>query len=96
MFTNSEFFLPCLDEMPSVEFAMNNLDIQDSEVYNELISLDGHWCYRSQNFEELCYGSLFSTLSSVFSLSFSQHVVPEEWRIHLITPIYKPRDNYNY
>ena len=36
--------------------------------------------------------ALFQPLHHLFSLSLAQHYIPEEWRIHQITPIHKSGD----
>ena len=39
-----------------------------------------------------CATALCAPLHHLFSLSLSKHTLPEEWRIHLITPIFKSGD----
>ena len=39
-----------------------------------------------------CSLSLYKPLHHLFSLCLSQHCIPEQWKIHLITPIHKSGD----
>lgn len=90
VFTDSTFEIP---ELPVVNPSISNIQINDSEVYDVLTSLD---TTKAQGLDGigpsvLKFGALalYQPLHHLFSLCLSQHCIPTEWKIHGITPIHK-------
>lgn len=96
VFTTSDFTLPELSELPNPEPTLDQVSFDVSEVYSSLASLDAT---KSMGIDGIgprvlkhCATALCAPLHHLFSLSLSKHTLPEEWRIHLITPIFKSGD----
>ena len=96
IFTLSSFELPPLDSLPTLSLTLSDISISTSEVFESLVSLDptkamGIDCLGPRILKE-CAHILFQPLHHLFCLSLSSHSIPEEWRIHQITPIHKSGD----
>jgi len=72
------------------------INISESEAYNVLVTLDPTKAMgidsTGPKLLKHCALALFQSLYHLFSLSLTQHYIPEEWRIHQITPIHKSGD----
>ena len=93
IFTPSSFDLPPLDSLPTLSSTLSDISISTFDVFNSLVSLDptkaiGIDCLGPRILKE-CAHILFQPLRHLFCLSLSSHSIPEEWRIHRITPIHK-------
>ena len=79
----------CADSLSSLVFT-------EAEVYNALIHLDPTKATGIDGIGpkilKYCAMSLFRPLCYLFNLSLSSGTVPSEWKIHLITPVYKSAD----
>ena len=79
----------CADSFSSLVFS-------EAEVYNALVSLDPNKATGIDGIGpkilKYCALSLFHPLCHLFNLSLSSGTIPSEWKIHLITPVYKSAD----
>ena len=73
-----------------------DINISESEAYNILVTLDPTKAMgidgTGPKLLKHCALALFKPLHHLFSLSLTQHYIPEEWRIHRIIPIHKSGD----
>ena len=76
----------------------DSLDVLN--VFELLVSLDVTNSMRIEGMGpkvlKHCATALCVLLHYLFSLSLSQHTLPDEWQIHFVSPIYKSGDNSNY
>ena len=79
----------CADSLSSLVFT-------EAEVYNAFMYLDPNKATGIDGIGpkilKYCAMSLFRPLCHLFNLSLSSGTIPSEWKIHLITPVYKPAD----
>ena len=75
---------------------LQSFDISEFDVYNALINLDPK---KAQGIDGIgpkllkyCAESLVQPLCHLFNLSLSSSVIPTEWKIHRIIPIFKSGD----
>ena len=94
MFTTSSSTLPDIG-YPSID-SLQSIDISETEVYNALISLDPSKALGIDGIGpkilKNCSESLFQPLCHLFNLSLSSSIIPIEWKIHRIIPIFKSGD----
>ena len=94
VFTQSSFKLPLA--LPPPEVSISHITIVETDVYKALISLDPDKAMGIDGIGpkilKYCSLSLYKPLHHLFSLCLSQHCIPEQWKIHLITPIHKSGD----
>ena len=75
---------------------LDSLVFNEEEVYAALVQLDPN---KATGIDKIspkvlkhCASSLFYPLCHLFNLSLSTGAIPTEWKIHLITPVYKSAD----
>ena len=75
---------------------LSDISFSDLDVYSVLNTLDPS---KAMGIDGIgprilnhCALALYQPIHHLFSLSLSQHYLPEEWRVHCITPIYKSGD----
>lgn len=94
VFTESNFELPPMKDLPDM---CSDMEISDSDVYEVLISLDQTKAKGldgiGPNLLKSCALALYQPLRHLFVNSIAQHVIPAEWKIHAITPVYKSGDH---
>ena len=94
VFTTSSSTLPDMG-YPSID-SLQLIDISETEVYNALISLDPNKALGIDGIGpkilKNCSESLFQPLCHLFNLSLSSSIIPIEWKIHRIIPIFKSGD----
>ena len=96
IFTDSDFELPDLD-VPIIGIqTLNTIEFSESDVYRELLSLD---ITKAKGLDGIgpsilkyCALALYQPLCRLFQLSVDCHIIPMEWKIHAITPIFKTGD----
>ena len=93
VFTKSSFVLPHMDQLPLPQSILSDISISEYDVYTALASLDP---LKSMGIDGIgpkllkhCALALYRPFHHLFLLTFSQNYLPEEWRIHLITPVHK-------
>ena len=98
VFTQSSLSMPSPDQLPlpSATETLSNTSISEDDVYTTLFSLD---TTKSMGVDGIgpiifknCAVGLYKPLHHLFMLSISQCYVPLEWRMHLISPIFKSGD----
>ena len=96
VFTQSSYVLPPVDELPKPDASLSDIVISESDVFNALTSLDSN---KAMGIDRIgphilkhCALALCQPFHHLFSLCLSKHYIPEEWRIHLIIPIFKSGD----
>ena len=99
VFTKCSFHLPPISDLPTPQSCIGQITITESEVYQNLASLDPH---KAMGCDEIspkvlkhCALPLYQPLHRLFSLCLAQNFVPLEWRTHLIKPIFKSGDRNN-
>ena len=96
---NAQFvsvFQSALDDVSNEVPMLREVVCSDSEVFDELrklrpdvaIGLDDIFSMVLRS----CAQSLCYPLTSIFNLSLSQGVVPDDWKISNVTPVYKSGD----
>ena len=93
VFTHSSLNLPPLEELPIPPATISDITISESDVYEALHSLNPA---KAMGIDGIgpkvlkhCALSLYQPIHYLFTLSLTQHSLPNEWKFHLITPIYK-------
>ena len=75
---------------------LNSLDFSKDEVYSALNQLDPSKATGidtiSPKVLKYCASSLTRPLCHLFNLSLSTGVIPLEWKVHLVVPVYKASD----
>ena len=84
------------DELPTPEASLSNIVFSESDVFTALTSLDpskamGIDCLGPKILKK-CALALYQPVHHLFSLSLLNHYIPEEWRVHRITPVFKSGD----
>ena len=93
---HSPFILPHPEGLPMPNSRLSNISFSDLDVYSALTTLDPS---KAMGIDGIgprilnhCALALYQPIHHLFSLSLSQHYLPEEWHVHRITPIYKSGD----
>ena len=93
VFTHSSYNLPPLEMLPVPPSTISDITISESDVYDAMTSLNPT---KAMGIDGIgpkllkhCALALYQSLHHLFTLSLVQHYLPQEWRFHLITPIYK-------
>jgi hypothetical protein len=96
VFTQSSFCIPPLEELPVPISTLSDIGLSEMDVFGALSSLDPS---KSMGVDGIgpkilkhCALALYKPIHRLFLLSLSQHYLPTEWRLHLITPIFKSGD----
>ena len=93
VFTQSSCVLPPITELPAPQFTCSDVVITEEEVFQALSSLDpskAEGCDKiGPKLLKKCALVLYQPLHHLFCLSLHQAYVPEEWRMHFITPVFK-------
>ena len=93
VFTHSSYNLPPLEMLPVPPSTISDITISESDIYVAMTSLNPT---KAMGIDGIgpkllkhCALALYQPLHHLFTLSLVQHYLPQEWRFHLITPIYK-------
>ena len=96
VFTDSDFHLPPMSCMPTPSSQLSSIDITTDDVYDQLSTLVTSKAYGcdsiSPHLLKLCAGSIVDPVSALFNMSLASSVLPQEWKVHQITPIFKSGD----
>ena len=99
VFTSSSYCLPAMEDNTTIDAAITNIDISDSEVYEALAALDPSKSSGidgiGTNILKLGAQALYVPLHHLFNLSLTHCSIPSEWKIHQITPILKAGERAN-
>jgi len=93
--SQSSYSLPNSDHVPQTAVSIDSIDITE-EVFNTLSSLDTHKTTGIDGISPAilkhCAIVLTKPLHYLFSQIIRQCSLPDEWKIHFITPIFKSGD----
>ena len=96
VFTQSSFILPPISDLPTPQYICSDIVITEDEVLQVLSSLDPS---KAAGYDKIgpkllkhCALALYQPLHHLFCLSLQQSYIPDEWRMHLISPIFKSGD----
>ena len=96
IFTQSDFILPPLSNIPTPQDCLNVIHIEEKDVYSALSCLDSNKAMGIDNIGPMllktCAIALTTPLYHLFVLTLTQHSLPKEWGIHHIIPIFKSGD----
>ena len=93
-FTHSDFHEPMTaseppDKLPSIEMSISDV----SSVLNSLDPTKAMGCDKiGPKTLKFCSSALASPLTHLFTLCIKRHTIPEEWKHHTITPVFKSGD----
>ena len=86
-----------VDDLPVVHNSLNKIIFTESEVYYALINLDPS---KASGVDEIgprvltsCASALCKPFHHLFNVSLKYGVVPSQWCIHKIIPVYKSGDS---
>ena len=96
LFTQSSFILPPITDLPISQHTCSDIVTIEEEVFCEFTSLDPSKAAGCDKISPRFLGHRALTLCQpfhhLFSLSLHQSYIPAEWRMYLITPIFKSGD----
>lgn len=99
VFTGSSFSLPSMSSLQLPPSCICTISLSASEVFDALSSLDPT---KSSGCDGIgpklikhCALALYVPLHHLYSVSLSKQCIPNEWKCHSITPIYKSGDKSN-
>ena len=99
VFTGSDFILPPVDELPTPSTQLSSITITYDEVLSCLLKIEtgkASGCDRiSARVLKMCSGSIAGAVTNLFNLSLSTGCLPQEWKIHRISPIFKSGSRHN-
>ena len=89
-------YIPSVEELSTPAFNLSEISISELDEFRALSSLNptkaGGIDGIGPRVLKFCAVALYQPIHYLFTLSLSQHCIPEEWRVHRITPIYKSGD----
>lgn len=95
-FTVSNFILPPSECLPSPSTQLSHIEIDSSDVFQALIKLDPTKAVGCDKIPprllKCCATSLTEPITHLLSTCISTCSIPEEWKIHQITPVFKKGD----
>ena len=99
VFSSSHFVLPPMSQLPTLSNHLSSIDISSEDVYTALLSLDPTKAFGcdqiSPRLLTLCAGSIVESVTTLFCESLTNGCLPDEWKIHKITPIFKSGDSHS-
>ena len=92
-FSSSDLVLPPMSQLPTPSNHLSSINVSSEDVYTALSSLDhtkALGCDQiSPRLLTLCAGSIVESVTTLFCESLTNGCLPDEWKIHKITPIFK-------
>ena len=96
VYTTSPIGAPNIDSLPSIPDTLSFIIISEADVYYALISLDPN---KVVGLDEIgprvlrsCAPVLTKPLHHLFSISTRYTVIPLQWKIHKVIPVFKSGD----
>ena len=95
-FTTSNFSLPPMNSLPSPSEQLCEINVDSSDVYEHLSNLDPTKASGCDNVHpkilKSCATALTEPVTQLFNLCLTYTSLPDEWKIHKITPVPKKGD----
>ena len=92
-FSSSSYVLPPVRCLPTPTSQLNHIDITPTDVYNALSSLDPTKAVGCDNIHRYilkhCATTLYTPVTNLFQASILNQLLPTEWKVHKIRPIFK-------
>ena len=99
VFSSSDFVLPPMSQLPTPSNHLSSINVSSEDVYTALSSLDPTKAFGcdqiSPRLLTLCAGSIVESVTKLFRESLTNGCLPDEWKIHKITPIFKSGDSHS-
>ena len=96
VFKQDTFTLHNSESLSSTCDCICSIDISIEDVFNALINLEPNKAFGLDNIEPSILRNSASVLSAplqyLFSLSLSRGIIPNEWKIHTVIPVFKSGD----
>ena len=93
---SSSSSLSSTDDLPESSRYLNIIEFTETEVFQVLTTLDPNKALGNDNISprilRACPLALYKPLHHLFTLSIRNGVIPAQWKIHKITPIFKSGD----
>ena len=94
--STSQFTLPQISELPTPSSQLSSIEISRSDVFEALIHLDTRKAAGCDSIPSIilktCAISLMEPVFHLFSLCLRTSSIPQEWKLHKISPIPKKGD----
>ena len=99
VFVSSDFVLPNMEQLTEPTNSISNISLRFEEVYQVLSILQTKKACGPDGIGpsvlQACASPLTPILHHLFSLSLKNGVVPTEWKLHAIAPVFKSGDKSN-
>ena len=96
--SSSDFILPPMSQLPTPSAQLSTINISSEDVYLAIMSLNQNKAFGcdqlSPHFLRLCGGSIVRAVTTLFKESITYGHIPDEWKVHKITPIFKAGDRH--
>ena len=96
VYTASPVGAPNIDSLPSVPDSLSSISISEADVYYTLASLDPNKAVGPDEIGpramRACVAVLTKPLHHLFSISTRYAVIPLQWKIHKVIPVFKSGD----
>ena len=103
IFTQSSYRIPPSEELPTPTSTLSDIGLSEMDVFQAFSSLDSSKSAGPDGISPKIFKyyalALYKPIHHIFMLSLSQHYLPVDWRLHLITPVYASGDKssvHNY
>ena len=97
VYTTSTVGAPNIDSLPSVPDSLSSISISEADVYYTLASLDPNKAVGPDKIGprvlRACAAVLTKPLHHLFSISTRYAVIPLQWKIHKVIPVFKLLSN---
>lgn len=97
VYTTSPVGAPNIDSLPSVPDTLSSISIIEADVYYALTSLDPSKAVGLDKIgprvSRSCVAVLTKPLHHLFSISTRYAVIPLQWKIHKVIPVFKSGDH---
>ena len=89
-FTTSDFILPHISQLPTLQVQLNDIQLDRSDVYEALSNLDTTKAVGCDSVHpsilKTCAATLLEPIFHLFSLCLRTSSIPLEWKLHKIKP----------
>ena len=96
VFTKSDFQVSNLDESNLPANSLDAIHLTESDVFNVIANLNPHKAtgidHIAPSVLKSCAYTLTLPLHHLFTTSLKTSIIPNEWKMHKIIPVYKSND----